>query len=652
MKLQPKSTTKTLSTHHFLQSFLPHHHHHHHPSPSPKTYSFLFQSLTSDRPSFLKQSQQLHAHLTHLGLLHPHHPHPLLAAKLVALYASNADLLSASLIVDSLSPPSLLPYNALIRGLSRFARFDDALLAFHRLLSRHRLSPDHFTYPFVLKSCAELSLRTVGECVHSRCVKSGLESDGYVATSLIDLYSKLGSIREARRLFDGLPVRDVASGNAMIGGYMRVGEVGNAEEVFERMGVRRNVVSWTAMVSGFAQNGYADRALGMFDEMVGSGGDVRPNWVTVVSVLPACSHSAALDHGERIHGYTRLIGVDANPSVQVALVAMYAKCGSLVKARGCFDRMRDCDKGIIAWNTMITAYASHGRGLESVAAFEDMIKAGVKPDSISFTGLLSGCSHSGLVDLGLKYFEDMSNVYSIEPRSEHYACTVDLLGRTGRLIEAKELIDRMVVEAGPSVWGALLSACKTYKNLEMAEVAAEKLFELEPHNCGNYVMLSNMYAEVGRWDDVKRLRVLSKERGLKKSPGCSWTEINGESHVFVGGDTSHPQVVEIYKLLEELPKKMRARGYVPDTSFVLHDVSGEEKECHLNTHSEKLAIAFGLLNTCPGTVLRVTKNLRICMDCHTATKFISMIYDREIIVRDVNRFHHFKDGSCSCGDYW
>ncbi|KAK1307582.1 Pentatricopeptide repeat-containing protein [Acorus calamus] len=477
------------------------------------------------------------------------------------------------------------------------------------MLSRHRLSPDHFTYPFVLKSCAELSLRTVGECVHSRCVKSGLESDG-------------------------------------------AGEVGNADAVFEGMGVRRNVVSWTAMVSGFAQNGYADCALGVFDEMVGSGGDVRPNWVTVVSVLPACSHSAALDHWERIHGYARLIGADANPSVQVALVAMYAKCGSLVKARGCFDRMLDCDKGIVAWNTMITAYASHGRGLELVAVFEDMIKAGVKPDSISFTGLLSRCRHSGLVDLGLKYFEDMSNVYSIEPRSEHYACAVDLLGRTGRLSEAKELIDRMVVEAGPSVWGALLSACKTYKNLEMAEVAAEKLFELEPHNCGNTVMLSNMYAEIGRWDDVKRLRVLSKERGLKKSPGCSWTEINGESHVFVGGDTSHPQVVEIYKLLEELPKKMRARGYVPDLSFVLHDVSGEEKECHLNTHSEKLAIVFGLLNTCPGTVLRVTKNLRICMDCHTATKFISMIYDREIIVRVVNRFHHFKDGSCSCGDYW
>jgi hypothetical protein len=215
-----------------------------------------------------------------------------------------------------------------------------------------------------------------------------------------------------------------------------------------------------------------------------------------------------------------------------------------------------------------------------------------------------------------------------------------------------DLVDKMPMQAGPSIWGALLSACRNRQNLEIAETAARNLFILEPDNSGNYVLLSNIYAEAGMWKEADNLRVVLKSQGMKKSPGCSWIEVNGKSHLFLGGDTSHPQAKEIYVLLEELPKKMKAAGYVPDTRFVLHDVSEEEKEHSLTTHSEKLAIAFGLLNTDPGVVLRVTKNLRICGDCHTATKFISRIYGREIIVRDLNRFHHFRDGYCSCEDYW
>ncbi|MCL7047575.1 hypothetical protein MKW94_025550 [Papaver nudicaule] len=281
-----------------------------------------------------------------------------------------------------------------------------------------------------------------------------------------------------------------------------------------------------------------------------------------------------------------------------------------------------------------------------------MIRAGVRPDFITFTGLLSGCSHSGLVDIGLKYFHSMHEAYFVEPRVEHFACVVDLLGRAGRLVEAKQIINQMPMKPGPSIWGALLSACRTYSNLEIGEIAAKELFVLEPENSGNYVLLSNMYADAGKREEVNTLRVRLKELGMKKSPGCSWIEINGRLHSFLGGDTCHPQAKEIYMFLESLPEKIKAAGYVPDTSFVVHDVSEEEKEGNLNTHSEKLAIAFGLLNTSPGTLLRVTKNLRICGDCHSATKFISKIYGREIIVRDINRFHHFKDGFCSCRDYW
>uniref|UniRef100_A0A803NIQ5 DYW domain-containing protein n=1 Tax=Cannabis sativa TaxID=3483 RepID=A0A803NIQ5_CANSA len=432
---------------------------------------------------------------------------------------------------------------------------------------------------------------------------------------------------------------------------MKNGEIYVAEDLFKRM-VRRNIISWTAMISGYTQNGLAERALDVFDKMMEEDSEVKPNWVTIMSVLPACAHSAALERGRKIHKFANEIGLGSNVSVQTALVAMYAKCGSLVEAHQCFDKIHQQKRNLIAWNTMIMAYASHGHGLESVSTFEDMIRVGVQPDTITFTGLLSGCSHSGLVDLGLKYFYCMTKSYFVEPEVQHYACVVDLLGRAGRLVEANNLINQMPMQAGPSVWGALLAACRKHRNLELAEAAAKKLFVLEPDNSGNFVLLSNMYAEVGMWKEVDNLRAMLKNRGMRKTPGCSWIEINGKAHMFLGGDTSHPQAKEIYMFLKELPEKIKGVGYVPDTSLVLHDVSKEEKEHNLSAHSEKLAIAFGLLNTRPGVVLRVTKNLRICVDCHTATKFISKIYGREIIVRDVNRFHHFLDGKCSCGDYW
>ncbi|CAK9184313.1 unnamed protein product [Ilex paraguariensis] len=513
------------------------------------------------------------------------------------------------------------------------------------------LKGDCFTYPFVLKSCADLARVGLGKCVHGLSLRTGLEFDMYVGTSLIAMYVKCGELSDAHKLFNEMPVRDVSSWNALIAGHMKDGKISVAEDLFGKMS-NRNIVSWTAIISGYTQNGLADRALGLFDEMLQEDSEVKPNWVTIMSVLPACAHSAALECGRRIHKYASEIGLDFHSSVETALAAMYARCGSLVDARSCFDRIRQNEKSLVTWNTMITAYASHGHGPEAVSTFEDMIRDGIQPDAITFTGLLSGCSHSGLVDIGLKYFDCMSKVYFVEPKHENYACVVDLLGRAGRLVEAYDLISQMPMQAGPSIWGSLLAASRSHRNLEIAEIAARKLFVLEPDNSGNYVLLSNMYADVGMWEEVNNLRTLLKLQCVKKSPGCSWIEINGKAHLFLGGDLSHPQAKEICALLEALPEKIKAAGYIPDTNAVLHDVSEEEKEQNLTTHSEKLAIAFGLLNTGHGTVLRVTKNLRICGDCHTATKFISKIYGREIIVRDINRFHHFKDGSCSCGDYW
>ncbi|XP_027106415.1 pentatricopeptide repeat-containing protein ELI1, chloroplastic [Coffea arabica] len=608
-------------------------------------YAPVFQFLTGK--NYLRLGQQLHAHMALRGL----YPNAFLAAKMVAMYASCGDINSAVQLFSAVEYPSTLLFNAIIRAFTLYGESHTTILIYSQMHSLG-LRGDYFTFPFVLKSCADSLCFEMGKCVHGLSLRSGLNFDIYVGTSLIDMYVKCGALDVARTMFDEMPVRDTSSWNALIAGYMKDGFVNSAEGLFRAM-PNRNIVSWTAMISGYTQNGFADKALGLFDEMISRDTDVvKPNWVTIISVLPACAHSAALERGRQIHQYARERGFDSNTSVMTALMAMYSKCGSLADARVCFGRLRPNERNLVAWNTMITAYASHGCGKQAVSTFEQMIGAGVQPDAITFTGLLSGCSHSGLVDAGLKYFNCMRSMFLVDPTLEHYACVVDLLGRAGRLVEAYNLISQMPMQAGPSVWGSLLAASHKHRNLEIAELAAKKLFVLEPANAGNYVMLSNMYAKADMWEEVNSLRTLFKSKGVKKTPGCSWTEVNGKAHLFRCGDTSHLQTKEIYSLLEELPEKIKAAGYMPDTSFALHDVSEEEKEHYLATHSEKLAVAFGLLSTSPDTVIRVTKNLRICGDCHIVIKFISKIYRREVIVRDVNRFHHFKDGSCSCGDYW
>ncbi|XP_051146597.1 pentatricopeptide repeat-containing protein At3g46790, chloroplastic-like [Andrographis paniculata] len=613
-----------------------------HPAPvEPSSYAAVFQSFTGK--SLLRQGKQLHARLVLGGLS----PAAFLAAKMVAMYGSSGDIDSAARIFNSAGTLTPLLFNSIIRAFTLYKYSEETLRIYSRMHSLN-FRADYFTYPFVLKSMADLSFLSSGKSAHALSMKDGLNSDIYVGTSLIDMYVKCGELAEAHKVFDEMPLKDISSWNALISGNMRDGIVGVARKLFDEM-PWRNIVSWTSMISGYTQNGFAGDALQIFDEMRKDGSEVKPNWVTITSILPACGQSAALDRGREIHCFAREKGFDSHPSVQTALVGMYAKCGSLPEARRCFDTLNPDAKNLVAWNTMIAAYASHGHGLDAATMFEEMIKAGIRPDGITFTALLSGCSHSGLVDIGLRYFDAMSSMYLIEKSPEHYACVVDLLGRAGRLSEAYELILRMPVLAGAGVWGSLLAASRSHRNLEISELAAKRLFDLEPGNSASYAVLSNMYAEAGMWDEVDKLRDRQKSQNVKKNPGCSWIELDGKVHFFLAGDASTDK---INAFLEGLPEKMKASGYAPDVSCALHDVSEEEKERSLMSHSEKLAVAFGLINTAPGTALRVTKNIRICRDCHTAIKFISKAYDREIVVRDVNRFHFFKNGVCSCSDYW
>jgi pentatricopeptide repeat protein len=405
---------------------------------------------------------------------------------------------------------------------------------------------------------------------------------------------------------------------------------------------------WSAMITGYALSGNSREALKLFYQMQLT--NMKPDLATVKSLVPACAHLAALQPGTWMHGYLIKSGFESDVSVGTALVDMYGKYGSIDMARKLFDIMHERD--VVSWSAIIAGYGMQGYGENALELFSQMQKTGLSPDHVTFVCVLSACSHAGLLDEGWQIFDSMVRDYDIMPSVEHYACMVDLLGRVGRLDDAEDFIKKMPLKPDAGVWGALPGACRIHCNVELGGRVAEQLFYLEPDNAGHYVLLSNMYAAAGSWDDVAKVRTMMKDKGLKMTPGCTLVEINNRVHQFIADDRSHPHSDEIYATLKSLAGQMKDAGYVPNTGLVLHDVAEEVKERMLWSHSEKLAIAFALINTSPGSPIRITKNLRACVDCHSATKFISKIVKREIIVRDAIRFHHFRDGSCSCVDYW
>ncbi|KAH7572387.1 hypothetical protein JRO89_XS04G0247400 [Xanthoceras sorbifolium] len=484
--------------------------------------------------------------------------------------------------------------------------------------------------------------------IHAHILKLGLESDAFVHTSLINMYAQNGDLDSARLVFDKSSLRDAVSYTALISGYASKGCLDDAKQLFDEMPVR-DVVSWNAMIAGYAQHGRYQEALAFFQEIRNE--NIMPNESTMVTVLSACARLGALDLGKWIHVYIdKNFQKLNNVSLWTSLVDMYAKCGNIEAAQQVFNAMDS--KNVASWNAMISGLAMHGNANKALKLFSRMISEGFKPDDITFVGVLSACNHAGLLDLGRQYFSSMIEDYKISPKLQHYGCMIDLLGRAGLFDEAEALMKTMEMKPDGAIWTSLLGACRDHGRVELGESVAKHLFELEPENPGAYVLLSNIYAGAGRWDDVARIRTRLNDKGMKKVPGCSSIEVDSVVHEFLVGDKVHPQSKEIYKMLDEIDTLLEKYGFVPDTSEVLYDMDEEWKEGALSYHSEKLAIAFGLISTKPGTTIRIVKNLRVCGNCHSATKLISKIFNREIIARDRNRFHHFKNGSCSCNDYW
>lgn len=515
-------------------------------------------------------------------------------------------------------------------------------------LCEYGVGLDAFTFSFLLKACTKMvSGGLDGRIIHGYIEKLGFRSNLFLENSLVHLYAVCGEIDDARLLFDKMSERDVVTWNIMITQLVKRGNVDEAFGLFNRM-PERNVRSWTSMIMGFVQCGKPKEAIDLFTKMEEE--QLCPNEVTVVAVLAACADIGALDLGKRIHKFSSQSGFKRNIRICNTLIDMYIKCGCLEAARSVFEGMEK--RTIVSWSAMIQGLAINGNGEEALNLFSKMIQSRIKPNAVTFIGLLHACSHMGMVNEGRKYFASMSRDYGIVPRIEHYGCMVDLLSRAGLLEEAREFIMNMPIKPNGVVWGALLGGCRVHKNLELAEEAIEHLLELDPLNDGYYVVLSNIYAEAKRWEDAARVRKLMRDKGVKKTPGSSSISIDGVVHEFVAGDDTHPQSEAIKQKWEIILEEMRSKGYVPNTSVVLLDIEESEKVRFLFGHSEKLAVMFGLINTVNGTPIRIMKNLRVCEDCHAALKLISEIVDREIVVRDRSRFHCFRNGLCSCKDYW
>ncbi|GAB2282562.1 hypothetical protein Dimus_017102 [Dionaea muscipula] len=609
--------------------------------PSPTVYSTLIGLCVQQRS--LDDGKKVHAHMIISGFM----PGFFLCNRLLDLYTKCQSLDDARKVFDKMAERDLCSWNTMISGYARVGRMDEARKLFDEMLERDgfswtamisgyvrgerpaealelyrimqhigNLNGNKFTLSSAIAAAAAVPSLISGKEIHGHIVRLGLDSDSVVWSALSDMYAKCGSIFEARQVFD--------------------------------MTEDRDVVSWTTMIARYFEDGKREEGFALFTNLVKSG--IKPNQFTFAGVLNACADQTAEETGKQIHGQMLRVGFDPRSFAASALVHMYSKCGNMTYARKIVNNMSRPD--LVSWTSLIVGYAQNGEPEEALKLFDVLLQSGVPPDHVTFVGVLNACTHAGLVDKGIEYFHSIEDRHGLTLTIEHFACLIDLLSRAGRFKDVEYYINNMPMKPDKYMWASLLGGCRIHKNVELAERAAKALFEIEPENAATHATLANIYATAGRWEEVAKVRKIMDEKGAVKKPGLSWIQVKHRNHVFLVGDESHPNYQEIVRFLTRISREMKEEGYVPDTNFVLHDVEEEQKEQNLSHHSEKLAVAYGIIATPPGTPIKVFKNLRTCVDCHTAIKFISRITQRTITVRDSNRFHCFKDGSCSCRDYW
>ncbi|XP_031372667.1 pentatricopeptide repeat-containing protein At3g22690-like [Punica granatum] len=557
----------------------------------------------------------------------------ILWTSLIGGHVKSGNMNGAQELFDRMPEKNLISWTTMASGYVQLGDYRNSLEVFREMLLGD-VAPDEVALVTALNACSHVvecgrPFVLLGGSIHGLLVKLGMALEGFLGNALLDFYVKSGWMEDARSVFRLLPRKTAVSWNSMLEGFCRTGEFKEAKEFFDGI-PEKDTVSWNIMIGCCTRFGYCKESFELFHQMQNS--KVEPDKVTLVCLLSACAKVGALSHGIWIHVHMKKNGIELDNALATGLVDMYGKCGSAEKAEEVFSEIPN--KSVRLWTAMMAGYAMEGKALKAVELFSEMVSQGLKPDFITFVALLSACSHGGLLEEAYRYFNEMESKYGIEPMVQHFGCMVDLLGRVGRLEEALEMICSMPLGPDAAIWSTFLRAYESHQNVELAELAFRRLVELDPSSDSAHVVLSKVYAKLGRWDDMRLVRRKLHELGTRKKLGCSMIEQDGSVHEFTSEDFSNPLSREIYSTLSEVEERS----------------GGESGET--NRHSERLAVAFGLITSERKTPIRVVNNLRICADCHSFMKFVSRSYEREIVIRDNYRFHRFKDGNCSCKEFW
>lgn len=585
--------------------------------PDEETYPSVLRSCCC--LSNVEYGRKIHGHLVKLGV----DLYDSTATALAEMYRKCIGFENGHDLFDKMPMKDFECWNSLNSEASQNGNGDEIFQLFGRMRTEQLVS-DSLTFINLLRSIVGLNSIQLAKIVHCVAITSNLCGDLLVNTAVLSLYSKLGCLVNARKLFDKMPEKDRVVWNIMIAAYDREGNPAECLELFKSMarsGIRadlftalpvissisqlkcvdwgkqthahtlrngsdnqvsvhnslidmycelnildsackifswmtnKTVISWSAMIKGCVKHGQSLNALSLFSRMKSDG--IQADFITVINILPAFVHIGALENVKYLHGYSMKLGLTSLPSLNTALLITYAKCGCIEMAQRLFEEERVDDKDLIMWNSMISAHANHGDWSQCFKIYNQMKCSNSRPDQVTFLGLLTACVNSGLVEKGKECFKEMIENYGCQPSQEHYACMVNLLGRAGLINEAGALVRNMPIKPDARVWGPLLSACKLHPGSKLAEFAAEKLIDMEPKNAGNYILLSNIYAAAGKWDGVAKMRSFLRDKGLKKTPGCSWLEINGHVTEFRVADRTHPRAEDIYTILGNLELEIK-----------------------------------------------------------------------------------------------